>query len=120
MNLPKRCRPSLGTIGFVLLCSLVIHAETKQSHSTFLGRAVQITFGPRAEVGPALSRDGKWLAFEYTDPTSADKDQIWVMDLKQGFESARPLVKDQNYNSWPSWSPDSQWISFMSGRKLTN
>jgi Tol biopolymer transport system component len=41
------------------------------------------------------------------------------MDLIQGFKSARPLVKDENFNTWPGWSPDSQWVSFMSGRKVT-
>jgi len=57
------------------------------------------------------------MAFEYFHPEHPNTPQIWVMDLAQGFKSARPLVDDDSYNSWPSWSPDSQWISFMSGKE---
>lgn len=119
MKLLTRCH-LLGTLGFVLLYHLAVVADSEECKSVSSSRAVQITSGPRAEVGPALSPDGKWVAFEYTHPTPPNRDQIWVMDLTQGFKSARPLIKDENYNSWPGWSPDSQWISFMSGRKVTN
>src|SRR5260370_15718025 len=60
------------------------------------------------------------MAFEYTHPSPPNRDQIWVMYLAEGFKPARPLIQDENYNSWPSWSRDSHWISFMSGRKVTH
>jgi Tol biopolymer transport system component len=119
MRCSNRYRCLLGTLGLVLLFHSLVLAQTKGCGPVVSFHAVQTTFGPRAEVGPAISPDGKWVAFEYTNPTPPDKDQIWVMDLTRGFTSARPLVKDPNYNSWPSWSPDSQWVSFLSGRKVT-
>lgn len=106
----------LGTLGAMLVCHLAATGETGQCLSVS-SRAVQTTSGPRAEVGPAPSPDGRWLAFEYNHSGSQIIPQIWILDRAKGWESARPIVDNGNYNSWPSWSPDSQWISFMSGRK---
>ena len=102
-----------------VLCAAPLSPQTDPCNPKLSSSPQRITFGPRAETGPALSPDGKWLAFEYTSPTPPGKDQIVIMDLTQGFKSARAIVKDENYNTWPSWSPDGQWISFLSGRKLT-
>ncbi len=57
------------------------------------------------------------LAFEYFHSERPNTPTIWIMDRAQGFKSARPLVDNENYNSWPSWSPDSKWISFMAGKQ---
>lgn len=80
---------------------------------------VQLTFSRGTELGAVPSPDRSMLAFEYFRQEHPNTPQIWVMNLAEGFKSARPLVDDGNYNSWPSWSPDGQWISFMSGREIT-
>jgi Tol biopolymer transport system component len=77
---------------------------------------MQIGFSPGAELGPAVSADGQRVAYEYFSSGPRSGIQIWVMDLSRGFRSASPIVADENYNSWPSWSPDGQWISFMSSK----
>lgn len=80
---------------------------------------MQLTFSRGTELGAVPSPDGSMLAFEYFHQEHPSTPQIWVMNLAEGFKSARPLVDDGNYNSWPSWSPDGQWISFMSARETT-
>ncbi|MFZ0413305.1 MAG: hypothetical protein WAL82_03750 [Candidatus Acidiferrales bacterium] len=75
---------------------------------------VQITFSHGAELAPSVSPVGDLLSFEYFHPDRPNVPQIWIMNRAQGFKSARPVVDNENYNSWPSWSPDGQWISFMS------
>jgi len=107
------------TIALVLLCFSASFAQGKHRTTIAVSRAVQITLGPRAELGPAASPDGKWLAFEYIHPGPDVSPQIWIMDRAKGPESAKPIVDDQNHNSWPDWSLDSQWISFVSGRRLS-
>jgi Tol biopolymer transport system component len=104
-------------LGLVLLCYSLLVAQTKECRFVASSHAVQTTFGPRAELGPAPSPDGKWLAFEYIHPGLDVSPQIWIMDRVRGPESARPVIDDQNNNSWPDWSPDSEWISFTSGQK---
>lgn len=108
----------LGTLGAMLACHFAAAGEAGQ-YLSVSSRAVQITSGPRAELGPALSPDGKWLAFEYNHSGSQIMPQIWILDRAKGWESARPIVDNGNYNSWPDWSPDSQWISFMAAKETT-
>lgn len=74
-------------------------------------KAVQVTFGPVGEQGPAVSPDGKWLAFEYFGPDRVA--EVWVMPTDGEFNSARPLVANANRNANPTWSPDGIWVSFV-------
>jgi Tol biopolymer transport system component len=80
---------------------------------------VRLTFSRGTELGAVPSPDRSMLAFEYFHPEHPNTPQIWAMNLAEGFKSARPLVDEGDYNSWPSWSPDSQWVSFMSGKEIT-
>jgi len=74
-------------------------------------KAVQVTFGPVGERGPAVSPDGKWLAFEYFGPDKVV--EVWIMPTDGEFNSARPLVANANRNADPTWSPDGLWVSFV-------
>jgi len=74
----------------------------------------QFSFGPVAELGPQASPDGKLLAFEYFPTDRPNIPQIWLMERSEGFRTARPLVDNPNYNAEFSWSPDGQWISYIS------
>ena len=79
----------------------------------------QVTFGPVAELGPQCSPDNRWIAFEYFHETSGSHGpQIWIMAESEDFTSAKPLVDDGKYHAGISWSPDSQWISFVMSQKL--
>lgn len=81
----------------------------------------QVTFGPVAELGPQCSPDSRWIAFEYFhESTESHGPQIWIMPASESedFTSAKPLVDDGKYHAGVSWSPDSQWISFVMSQSL--
>src|SRR6266487_5724587 len=79
----------------------------------------QVTFGPVAELGPQCSPDNRWIAFEYFHEGSENHGpQIWMMPESEDLPSAKPLVDDGKYHAGISWSPDSQWISFVMSQKL--
>jgi hypothetical protein len=101
----------------ILFATLLVNAQTvSEVRCDFgtLGVVVQVSFSSGAELGPAVSPDGRMLAFEYFHPEKPEIPQIWVMNRDEGFRSARPVVDNGKYNSWPSWSVDGHWISFMS------
>ena len=65
---------------------------------------------PKPIVGarqPALSPDGKRLAFVY-------RGDIWLTNSKGG--RARPLTFHLEYDAYPVFSPDGHWIAFGSKR----
>jgi len=62
---------------------------------------------------PRLSPDGTRLAIA---ATREGKQNIWVYDLKR--ESFTRLTYDDGPDSFPVWSPDSQYIMFRSGNVL--
>jgi Tol biopolymer transport system component len=106
----------------VFVVSVLALAARNQRQWCRKGRASednQVSFGPVAELGPQLSPDGKLLAFEYFPADRPNVPQIWIMERSQGFRTARPLVDNANYNAEFSWSPDGQWISYLS-HSLTN
>ncbi len=56
---------------------------------------------------PAISPDGKYIAFEY-------KGNIWKVPVEGG--RAIPLTLHPGYEFHPVWSPDGQYIAFASDR----
>ena len=69
----------------------------------------RLTSGAWNDTGPAVSPDGKWLAF------ASDRSGYWdlhLLDLESG--EIRPLTDTQEYDAAPTWSPDGQWIAFES------
>ena len=69
--------------------------------------------GLTAAGPPAVSPDGRTVAFDGVD--ASGKRQIWIRTV-DGLE-ARPLAGTDGVNR-PFWSPDSQYLAFMSGGKL--
>jgi len=67
----------------------------------------RLTYGEWNDTTPALSPDGRRLAF------ASDRDGFWdlyVLDLLTG-EVTR-LTNTPQYDSSPTWSPDLAWIAF--------
>lgn len=62
---------------------------------------------PRWIMQPALSPDGKWIAFGY-------KGNIFKVASTGG--PAIPLTINSAYNGYPVWSHDAKWIAFASDR----
>ena len=62
---------------------------------------------------PRLSPDGRYLAFNATDPTGNTK--VWVRQLNS--LTAQPLAGTDGA-SRPFWSPDSRFVGFMADGKL--
>ncbi|HTI11455.1 MAG TPA: hypothetical protein VL832_22935, partial [Puia sp.] len=62
---------------------------------------------PRWLQQPAISPDGKWIAFEY-------KGNLFKVAATGG--TATPLTINDSYNGYPVWSHDSKKIAFASDR----
>jgi len=66
----------------------------------------RLTYGAWDDVSPALSPDGSQVAF------ASNRDGTWdlyVLNLDSG-ETTR-VTNSPEYESAPSWSPDSQWLA---------
>src|SRR6267142_4903790 len=83
------------------------------------GKLHQVTFGPLAELGPVISPDGRWVAFEYFAPADNDGIQLWIMPVGEPFLMARAIVNDGQYHAGISWSPDSHWIAYTTTEQKT-
>jgi TolB protein len=63
-------------------------------------------------TGPAVSSDGRWLAFERV--TEQFGNDIFVMSLDNG--RIRQLTDSPGYDREPTWSPDGTQIAFSTSR----
>jgi dipeptidyl aminopeptidase/acylaminoacyl peptidase len=66
----------------------------------------------RDALNPALSPDGKQLAYNRRIDTNTD---VWVLDVALG--SKRPLTNHPGLDHQPVWSPDGRHVVFSSIRK---
>jgi eukaryotic-like serine/threonine-protein kinase len=66
---------------------------------------------PGKVFNPALSPDGKLVAFERENSTGSD---LWVHELNRGVETR--LTSDSSSNVAPAWSPGGDSIVFASNR----
>lgn len=65
-----------------------------------------------------ISPDGATIAFTvgeiFKDKTKRPKSQVWIVSAESG--EARPFTCGPRSDNQPRWSPDGQWLAFMSDR----
>jgi Tol biopolymer transport system component/DNA-binding SARP family transcriptional activator len=88
--------------------SLPIPARGQASPAT----AQAVTFGHQSIEGMALSRDGRWLAF---DSDRGGRQAIYRVPLSGG--EPEPLSADSGDAFMPSWSPDGRVIAYYRFRE---
>lgn len=80
------------------------HLFAYQPHSLPFTR---LTSGPWDDITPALSPDGRWLAFASNRSGSWD---LFILDLQSGVLTR--LTDTHEYEASPSWSPDSNLLAY--------
>src|SRR5262245_11891210 len=111
--------PALFLVGS-LLCSVPAQSNSYSRSESALfyvnadgsGLRPQIPFLIRIE-DPAISPDGKLIAYSSTHPRGGQ--QIWIRNADGS--DPRTIARDKYANSWsPDWSPDGTKIAFVSDR----
>jgi len=74
-----------------------------------LGRRTQVTLDPGLEIDPALSPDGKFIAY------SGSRSELTVRQVEGGVP-IRVLREGDGSGRWPAWLPDGQRLVFVSPR----
>jgi Tol biopolymer transport system component len=69
---------------------------------------------PGSYNAPALSHDEKKIAVSRVDPQTGTAADIWLIDLERGTQIR--LTTDAASDSFPSWSPNGDRITFISTR----
>lgn len=75
-------------------------------------------FNLKAVSDPQISPDGSRIAYVETimdRNTNQYKSRIWLVNTS-GQDEPRPLTTGSEQNFAPRWSPDGQWIAFVSNR----
>ncbi|MBN1536082.1 MAG: PD40 domain-containing protein [Anaerolineales bacterium] len=69
----------------------------------------RLTYGPWDDITPAISADGKYLAF------ASNRNGFWdLYQLELGSGVIVQLTNTTEYDASPSWSPDGRWLSYES------
>ncbi|HEX7574037.1 MAG TPA: S9 family peptidase, partial [Bacteroidota bacterium] len=84
------------------------------------GLAIGDFFAMKRIASPALSPDGKWVAYNVTTADRAankNTTALRMSPLDGGTE--RELTNNPSFNGNAAWSPDGKWIAFESSRSGT-
>jgi serine/threonine-protein kinase len=95
----------LGAVGMWLILRRPLTLTTSN--------AIAVTHAPGVEYQPALSPDGSQVAF------IAQRDGRWVLSVRSAVAGSggelRPAEATPGDQRFPSWSPDGEFIRFVSG-----
>ena len=112
----RRTRLVVAGVALLALLAAVFAYMTLRpgAETVELGRRVQVTLGPELDLDPALSPDGRLIA--YASGTAGDT-RIYVRQVAGG---AAVAVADDvpGRQRAPRWSPDGGSILFTAGRGL--
>ena len=106
-RVPRWLKWTLGTAGLVVVVASIVVLARPGAETLTLGTVTQITFEPGLEIEPAISPDGKLVAYA-AGPMSAAR--IYV---RQSGGRPVPLTVDSGRpQRRPLWSPDGTRILF--------
>ena len=111
-------RQILLTVTVVLLLACLCCPRTASAAACF---TTSDFLRLRSTYAPSISPDGSWVAFVVNEPPDTSRGEkrsnsdIWIVDFK-GEHDARPFAFSAAKEFSPLWSPDGQWIAFLSDR----
>jgi Tol biopolymer transport system component len=88
------------------------------------GKTYQLTYPTGLEYYPILSPDGSQIAYVYNQKTSTGETfdqqwELWIMNSNG--QNSRPIINSLSIMHSPiNWSPDGQWIVFVSLDHIEN
>ncbi len=94
---------------------LIVLALSEAGHSHLFAyqsletQYLRLTSGPWDDTSPALSPDGRWLAFASNRSGPWD---IYLLDLYSG--DLKRLTETMQYDAGPTWSPDGKLLAYES------
>ncbi len=103
---------ALALGGAILLQRRWAASRAASSKSYLPKRTIPLTSFPDEELDPALSPDGKLVAYSWKGGTK-DRINIYVQQVDAG--SPVRLTKDAVRDGSPKWSPDGRYIAFSRG-----
>lgn len=88
-----------------------------QEKSTLRSIAIDDYFKLKRVGNPQMSPDGKWVAFTVSSTDlekNESKTRIWKISVASG--ETIPMTAEEYSSSYPKWSPDGKYFSFLSAR----
>jgi len=111
---PRRRNPAvvaIAGVALILVASVVLLRMRGTAPVIELGRRTQVTLDPGLEIDPALSPDGKFLAY------SGSQGELIVRQVEGGVP-LRVIREGEGRGRWPAWVPDGQRLVFVSPRGI--
>ncbi|HEU4691386.1 MAG TPA: hypothetical protein VFS23_23625, partial [Vicinamibacterales bacterium] len=106
-----RTRILIGAVAFVLaIATAVIAGRALRRPADTPARLLPLVSYPGPEGPPALSPNGKLVAFAWSQQDSGPTD-IYVKAVDS--EALRQLTETPDWESGPAWSPEGQTIAFV-------
>jgi len=108
-SLRKLYLPAAALIALLLVAGYFLFRPAPELFEVNIGRTQRITHDPGLEIYPAISPDGKMIAYAAGPP---GKMSLYVRQIAGG----RPVALSASLPEdcrWPQWSPDGTQISFQ-------
>jgi Tol biopolymer transport system component/serine/threonine protein kinase len=113
-DLKKFFIPALVFILFLTVIGYFLFRSGPKLVNIKIGRTQQITHAPGIEIDPAISPDGKMIAYAAGPEGQM---QLYIRQIAGG----RTIALTDSFSGhhrWPQWSPDGTSIAFQSGEAI--